>query len=116
PGMPGGMPGMGGPAAVVWKGPKPTVAMKPLQWAKIPANKFANTVFSSMNAEKVKIDINSLEQLFCKAEPVKAKVVEEVATPAKVQKVSKVDAKTLQNTAIFLKTLKKDNKEIREVI
>lgn len=109
------MPGAG-PAAVVWKGPKPTVAMKQLQWAKIPANKFTDTVFSKMQADKISLDISSLEQLFCKAEPVKAEAKAEEATPAKIQKVTKVDGKVLQNTSIFLKTLKRDNKEIREVI
>ena len=69
-----------------------------------------------MAADKIKIPVEDLEKLFCKAEPVKEEKKEEDKKPDKVQKVSKVDGKAQQNTAIFLKTLKKTNNEVREII
>lgn len=106
---------MMGPPAPVWKGPKPKVPMRQLQWGKLPRAAVLKTFFKDSKADALDVDAKELEELFSKedaAKPVtedKPKAVKEVAH-------SVLEGKRQQNTSIFVKTLKTDVPRLREAI
>uniref|UniRef100_A0A6B2KZ15 FH2 domain-containing protein n=1 Tax=Arcella intermedia TaxID=1963864 RepID=A0A6B2KZ15_9EUKA len=119
PGMrgPPGPPGTGKPAApiVQWKGPKPKVPMKNIQWAKMPNQKIGKTIFKDMKADALDIDTKLLESLFAAADPEEKKA--ETKEAPKEQAVTKIDdPKRLQNVGIFLKTFKIPVDKLEEAI
>jgi len=106
----------GGPAPpvkLVWNGPKPTVPMKNLNWGKMPPNKFSQTVFRDMKADRVPIPTTELESLF--ALQVKKSRIEKMKTQVE-EKKSLVGPKIYQNTSIFLRTNKIPISELPEII
>jgi len=88
--------------------------MKAFNWGKMPANKYGNTVFEKLKADQVDLNVSELESLFSVAEVVRE--VKPETAPKKDEKVSQVDPKLAQNTAIFLKSEKVVPKELKEVI
>lgn len=114
-------PGFGPPPPMAgkpagWRGPKPKVPMRNLQWAKMPKQKVAKSIFSDMKAEQVSLDTRILEELFCKTEAPPKKVEKEAEKPAKEVAFSVLDPKKQQNVGIFMKTLKISHEALEEAI
>lgn len=102
--------------APAWKGPKPTVAMKQFQWSTLPRMAVLKTHFKDFKADEIDLDVKALESLFSKEE---AKPKEDKPEDAKAKKEvahSVLDPKRLQNTSIFVRTLKIENNALKEAI
>ena len=120
PPPPGGGPG----ALPKIKVPKPSVAMKNLNWTKIPNSKIQNTLFSQMGKLEVKVDFGEMEGLFCKkiiekkkdAGKTEIRIEAKRVGPAKPTAVSIVDGRRSQNVGIFLSTMKLSNAEIKKAV
>jgi len=112
-------PGMGPPMAnPLPKLPqyKPSVPMKGIFWSKINNNKIANTIWMKKdickNLESVKLDTEELEKLFAK----KASKSVESGGPKKPEKITLIDPKKAQNSAIVLGSMRMEFKAIRKAI
>lgn len=98
----------------------PNVAMRSLFWNKIPDKMISRTVWEELSDERVKIDIQKLEEQFCKA-VVKAQEEGEKkeASADKVDKpkeVTLLDTKVQQNVGIALVKYRMSSHEIRKAI
>lgn len=121
-------PGMGGPPMPPGMGmpmanplPKlpnftPSVPLKGIFWNKINNNKVSNTIWMKKdickNQSDVMIDAEEIDKLFAKKA---AKAVENTG-PKKPEKISLIDPKKAQNSAIVLGSMRMDFKVIRKAI
>jgi uncharacterized membrane protein YgcG len=117
-GGPPGPPIMGMMAHALPKLPnyKPSVPMKGIFWNKINNNKVASTVWMKknlvQNQDGVKLDIEELEKLFAK----KAASEKAASGPKKPEKITLIDPKKAQNSAIVLGSMRMDFKVVRKAI
>eukprot|EP01129_Flabellula_baltica_P010135 TRINITY_DN4247_c0_g1_i1.p1 TRINITY_DN4247_c0_g1~~TRINITY_DN4247_c0_g1_i1.p1 ORF type:complete len:557 (-),score=136.32 TRINITY_DN4247_c0_g1_i1:8-1480(-) len=79
--------------------------MKTLNWAKIPNSKIQGTVFDDIDCNDEDLKIEKIEKLFSRTVAAPKKV-EKVSAPPKDVKKTFVEPKVLQNTSIFLRTIK----------
>jgi hypothetical protein len=98
----------------------PKVAMRSLFWNKIPDKMISKTVWEELSDERVQIDIQKLEEQFCKA-VVKAQEEgdKKEASADKVDKpkeVTLLDTKVQQNVGIALVKYRMSSHEIRKAI
>jgi len=134
--MPPPMPGMGGvpmppmmpgmpraPMMAVGKPKKPAikpnVAMRSLFWTKIPDNKLSTTIWENLTDSGVQLDIQELEEQFCKAAPKKEGEEEkqvEKKVDTKPKEVNLLDPKVLQNVGIALAKYRMPAPEIKQAV
>lgn len=98
----------------------PKVAMRSLFWNKIPDKMISKTVWEELSDERVQIDIQKLEEQFCKA-AIKAQEEgdKKEVTADKVDKpkeVTLLDTKVQQNVGIALVKYRMSSHEIRKAI
>ncbi len=125
PGMPGAPPPPGGmaPAAPAVpekkKMPKPSVAMKGINWQKLANRQVKGTVFEDMDETELVdqdfLPLAEVEELFA-TKVIVEKEKEEGDKKEKAKEIVLISGKREQNISIFLKTLKRDNDEIRDAI
>ncbi|KCV69630.1 hypothetical protein H696_04048 [Fonticula alba] len=129
PGGPGGPPppppppGMGaGPALPPKRTIKPNVPMRQMNWAKLPANKIKDSIWSDINDEKVSVDINVLESFFQRDAPAastktRLQGLDDVAdAPTKPNSITLIDFNRANNLAILLSRFKMSNFDIKTAV
>lgn len=102
---------------------EPRVPMRSLFWTKIPDRFINSTIWENLSDENVKLDVDQLEALFCKA-PVKAskeekkveKGQERAKSTEKQKDVTLLDSKIQQNVGIALAKYRMPSNEIRKAI
>jgi hypothetical protein len=127
PGMPGAPPPPGGgglapppPAEPEKKKmPKPSVAMKGINWQKLANRQVKGTIFEDMDETELVdqdfLPLAEVEELFA-TKVIVEKEKEEGEKKEKAKEIVLISGKREQNISIFLKTLKRDNDEIRDAI
>jgi len=99
---------------------EPSVPMRSLFWNKIPDRAIFKTVWEHLSDEEVKLDIQKLESLFCKAvvkpQDDSDKKDSSQAKPEKPKEVALLDTKVQQNVGIALVKYRMPSHEIRKAI
>eukprot|EP00002_Diphylleia_rotans_P015919 TRINITY_DN3083_c0_g1_i2.p1 TRINITY_DN3083_c0_g1~~TRINITY_DN3083_c0_g1_i2.p1 ORF type:complete len:549 (+),score=139.32 TRINITY_DN3083_c0_g1_i2:451-2097(+) len=110
-------PPMGPPAK---KNVKPSVAMKPLHWSKVPPASVEKTVWKTVKDENTSFDKGEFESLFAVKATVKEKSAGEAATPVPTPKKNPVilllESQRSNNIGIMLSRFKVGVKELKDAI
>jgi len=97
----------------------PKIPMRSLFWNKIPDRNIHKTIWDHLSDQDVKLDLNLLESLFCKAV---AKISDEekkdnqADKPEKTKEITILDTKVQQNVGIALVKYRMPSHEIRKAI
>jgi hypothetical protein len=123
PPPPGGpkAPGAPAPAQPKKKTIVPGTKMRQFNWNKLAPNKVANTIWSKLDDEKVRINPKVLEDLFCAAKPKPPSEhpgeADGAAKQVKAQVINLLDMKRSQNISIMLSRLSgMSNEDIKKAI